>query len=163
MTFTKKLTISLLSLIICIFTSSSYVFAGEEFETSFFATYNISPSGNATVTQNIQLTNKLSNVYATQYALEIGSTRIENVNTYAISGEIVDHNITNTNNKTIIVSNFDKKIVGKGQTLDFTVKYDNLDVTQKTGNILEISIPKVSQESDIDQYRVTISIPLIFG
>ena len=163
MIFIKKLTATLLSLSIYLFISSTYIFAGEEFQTSFFATYNISPSGNATVTQNIQLTNKLSNVYATQYALEIGSTRVNNVNTYAKSGEIVEHNITNVNNKTIIVSNFDKKVVGKGQTLDFTVKYDNLDVTQKTGNILEINIPKVSQESDIDEYQVTINIPIIFG
>ena len=52
--------------------SEIYKLAGEEFNTNFTATYNISPSGEATVVQNIKLTNKLSNVYATQYALEIG-------------------------------------------------------------------------------------------
>lgn len=143
--------------------ASQTVFASDEFETSFSAIYEIGLDGVATVTQNIKLTNKLSNVYATQYALEIGSTRIENVFAFDNAGNAINHKETLTDNKTVIVVNFDKKTVGKGQTLDFTIRYKNTDASQKTGKILEINIPKVSPESQIDTYEVVLRVPGIFG
>lgn len=148
---------------IFLFSQALSVFASEEFEASFAAVYEIDLNGVATVAQNIKLTNKLSNVYATQYALEIGSTRIEDVLAFDNTGLTINHNQTTTDNKTVIVANFDKKVVGKGQTLDFTVKYKNVDAAQKTGKILEINIPKVSPESQIDNYEVVVRVPAQFG
>lgn len=143
--------------------SYSQVAASQEFDTAFSAVYDIGSDGTATVTQNIKLTNKLSNVYATQYALEIGSTRLENVFAFDNAGNKIDFIQTVTDNKTVIGVTFENKVVGKGQTLDFTVRYKNLDVSQKTGRILEVNIPKVSPESQIDHYEVTINVPQTFG
>lgn len=155
----KKLLLGLL----LVFSSTTPIFASEEFDTAFHTTYDIGLNGIATVTQNISLTNKKSNVYATQYALEIGSTRIESVVALDKGNRPIDHKITTTDNKTVIALSFQNKVVGKGQALEFIVKYKNLDASQKNGQILEINIPKVSPESQIDSYVVVINTPLPYG
>src|SRR3990167_3217611 len=138
-----------LAILVC---SLSPAYAAEDFFTTFSTTYDVSTDGTSTVTQNIKLTNKLSNVYATKYALEIGSTRLRKVVAFDRGNNPISHTLTTTDNKSIIVVNFDDKIVGKGQTQDFTIKYENPDASQKNGQILEINIPKLTSESQIDSY-----------
>ena len=149
-----------LAILVC---SLSPAYAAEDFFTTFSTTYDVSTDGTSTVTQNIKLTNKLSNVYATKYALEIGSTRLRKVVAFDRGNNPISHSLTTTDNKSIIVVNFDDKIVGKGQTQDFTIKYENPDASQKNGQILEINIPKLTSESQIDSYDVTLNVPLVFG
>jgi len=138
-------------------------FSSEEFETTFTANYIIGRDGKATVRQQIELKNKLSNIYATQYALEIGSTRIQNVNAFTNSGSNIPFEITQTDNKTAITLAFQEKVVGKNQSLKFTVQYQNLDSATLTGKVLEVNVPKIANHQDIEQYSVNIYVPQQFG
>jgi len=58
--------------------------ASAEFETSYQVRYQVNVNGTAQVNQDISLTNKLSNVYATQYTLSFESTKITNIKLKAL-------------------------------------------------------------------------------
>ena len=75
----KKNLLSLSLIIFFLFKFVSITFASSEFETGYNVTYVVSPSGRIEVTQEISLTNKLSNIYATQYSLIIKGGQIENI------------------------------------------------------------------------------------
>lgn len=144
-----------------ILTSKS--FAAGEFVTTFSTTYQIDSQGVATVIQAITLTNSLANVYATQYALEVGSTRVSNIRATNPAGQTIPASSVTTDNKTAIAVTFPDKVVGKGQSRAFSIKYQNEDAAQKIGNILEITIPKLAEPEQIDAYEVTLKVPKSFG
>ncbi len=141
----------------------SQVRASQEFETTLTATYTVAPDGATDVAQHVTLTNRFSNIYATQYALEVGSTRIKNIAIKDGAGQTIPHTSTQTQNTTAITLNFSDKIVGKGKAHIFTISYQNLDIAAKTGHVLEVNIPRLSRDSGIENYSVNIIVPQSFG
>lgn len=161
LSFFKK-TLFLLLLTFNFQLSTVPVSASNEFETSLDTVYTVGNDGVTNVTQKVTLTNRFSNIYATQYALEVGSTRIKNIEAKTESGQVIPHSNTQTQNTTAITLNFNDKVVGKGQSHVFTISYQNLDVAIKNGNVLEANIPKISKDSGIENYTVKLVVPKSF-
>lgn len=159
--FFKK-TLFLLPLVLNFLFLTTPVLASNEFETTLDTVYTVGQDGLTNVTQKVTLTNRFSNIYATQYALEVGSTRIKNIETKTESGQAIPHSNTQTQNTTAITLNFNDKVVGKGQSHVFTISYQNLDVAIKNGNVLEVNIPKISKDSGIENYTITLVVPKSF-
>lgn len=138
------------------------VFASEEFETAYQVRYEVQPDGQATVSQDISLTNKLARVYASRYSLTVPTGRIANIEARDAEGPLKIET-TETSESTVIDFPFNQQVVGQGKVLTFQVKYDALDLVQKNGQVWEVSYPKLSQESEIDHYSLTLAAPLNFG
>ena len=138
------------------------VFSAEEFITSYDVTYEAYETGVLKVTQNISLTNKLSNIYATKYSLILEGKPVENIKAFDDEGELKTTTIEEEN-KLIISLEFNKKVVGKGEKLDFTVSYESSELLQKTGQIWEVTIPKLAKPEEIDEYKLKLVVPKSFG
>lgn len=137
-------------------------FASAEFETSYQVRYQVNPSGITQVSQDISLTNKLSNVYATQYTLNFESTKITNIRASDESGTLkVD--TTRTEDSTQITLKFNQQVVGTGKTLKFNISYDALDLVSRTGQVWEIVVPKLANADEIDNYQLLLAVPSNFG
>ena len=134
-----------------------------EFITSFATTYSIDVSGETTVSQKVTLTNQLSDVYAAEYALEIGSTRIEDVVAFGQTGNPIPVSVTQTESKTVVVVTFDEQVVGINRQQIFTIRYKNPDAAQKVGNVLEVGVPRLANNSEVDSFEVNLEVPLVFG
>ncbi|OGV90529.1 hypothetical protein A2783_00740 [Microgenomates group bacterium RIFCSPHIGHO2_01_FULL_45_11] len=137
--------------------------AAEEFTTDIIANYRIGPTGIASVSQEIHLTNLTAQTYVTQYALEVGSNRLSNIGAYLDDGTLIPFDVKETAATTAIVLTFPKPVVGKGQVLSFSIDYQNRDVATKLGKVLEISIPRVAKGESVGKYQVTVEIPALFG
>lgn len=137
-------------------------FASAEFETSYQVRYQVNPSGVAQVSQDISLTNKLSDVYATQYNLNFESTKITNIKASDELGAL-EVDITQTEDSTQISLNFNQQVVGTGKTLRFNISYDVLDLVSRTGQVWEITVPKLTKADEIDNYQLLLFVPLSFG
>lgn len=138
------------------------VFAANEFGTNYAVHYQVRSDGTVGVTQDVSLTNKLSNVYATQYALTLEGGEIQNIRAWDKEGALTIKTL-NQNNQTTIQLTFNYQAVGLGKTLDFHLAYDLLDLAQKNGQVWEVSIPKLSPETEVDSYSLTLAVPLGFG
>jgi len=145
------------------FLFTSPAVAASEFSTDFVTTYSVDTNGTTQVDQDITLTNKISNVYATEYALEIGSTRLEDIKVQTIDHQEIPHQITQTENTTAIALTFPDKVVGKNQSHHFTISYTNHDVAVHNGKVLEVNIPKVNNIDDINSFSIKLLVPQYYG
>ncbi len=151
----------LLFIVYCLI-SPSHVLAVGEFTENYDVQYAVAPSGVTIVTQNVSLTNKKTNLYPQKYSILIDSVHIKNVIAYD-NGGIIKPQITQKDNRTEIVLQFNEKIVGMGKSLKFSLRYENTDIAQKNGEIWEINIPGVADGPDLENYFVSISVPPTFG
>ena len=62
--------------------------AQTEFTTDYQVSYVVNSAGSTHTKFDITLTNKLSNIYASQFSLSIGSTKLSNIKTYQESGTL---------------------------------------------------------------------------
>jgi len=144
------------------FTLTTSAFGKEEFEVNYNATYEVLTSGKTQVIQEVSLKNKLSNVYATQYSLIIKGGKIDNIQANDGEGPLKTE-IKKVGQETIINLTFNQQVVGTGKTLNFTLRYDALDLAQKNGQIWEINIPKLGEKEEIDDYTLFLKVPKSFG
>jgi len=149
-------------LISFVFLGHSSVFSTDEFTTFYKVSYQAGADGVAHVSQEISLTNKLSNVYATQYSLNFQSAKIRNIQAFDGQGPI-ETEVKQTEDSTSIVLFFQQQVVGKDQTLTFNLTYDALDLVNKNGQVWEVLVPRLANASEIDQYQLELLVPLSFG
>jgi len=158
----KKLLRVIFLLLIFFFFSFNFALAESEFSTSYTVDYTIQPNGTTHTKFNITLTNRLSNIYASEFSLSIGSTQLENIKTYNSDGSL-EPTINQGNKTTNIVIPFKDKALGKDKSQQFTLEFDSLDFAHKLGSVWEISIPRLTKTDSLTSYQLTLSVPNIFG
>lgn len=136
--------------------------AANEFDTSYKVLYEVLPSGQTAVTQNIILKNKTPNFYADKFELKIGSTEVEEVKAQDNTGPL-ETDVKFENSLTTISVKFNQKVIGLDKSLPLTLSYKSNELATKSGQIWEISIPRLAKSEDISQYSATISAPIILG
>jgi hypothetical protein len=142
--------------------SVQLVRADENFDVQLSSIYNVTTNGNTSVQQKFQITNRKPTVYAKQYALEVGATKLQNVRAFDNNGTIPTQ-VVNTANKTSIALTFNDDIVGEGKSRNFTIQFDNPDTAIISGSVLEVYIPRLSNVQDYSNYSVTLHTPALFG
>jgi hypothetical protein len=136
--------------------------ADENFAISLHSTYTVTLTGSTIVEQKFTLTNKKPTLFAKQYAVEFGSSKLKNVKVFDDKGQIAA-NVVNNENKTSIGITFDDKIVGEGKGRSFTIQFQTPDSATITGNILEVYVPKLSNATEYESYGVTLKTPAKYG
>ncbi len=142
--------------------AGSKVFAQGEFISDYKVTYQVEPLGRTNVVQEIVLKNNTPNFYADKFELKIGSTKVDNVKAEDSQGPMVT-NVSFENNVTTIDVKFNQRVIGLGKTLNWKLSYSSQELVTKSGQIWEISIPKIAKNPDIGTYFVQVSAPSFFG
>lgn len=151
-----------ISLFVYLFIPLQNVAAVGEFQADYDNQYDVSPAGLTIVTQNVTLTNKITNLYPQKYSIVIDSEHIKDIIAYDDSGMIAPL-VSQLNGKTQIVLPFNKQVIGVGKQLKFTLRYEDTDIAHQNGSIWEINIPGVSDDPDIATYAVSLHVPPSFG
>jgi hypothetical protein len=136
--------------------------AGGEFATSFEIDYSVADDGVTTITNKVQLLNLTSQYYSSEYNLDLGDIKISDFSAFGNSG-VLEANQSYENKNTSISVKFKDKIVGKDKSRLFTISYKTKDLSQKSGRILEVNIPKVGSIADIRDYKARLAVPVTFG
>lgn len=145
-----------------LFLVSSSARAEGEFKTDYKVRYQIDKNGLTQVAQNIILKNQTPNYYADKFELKIGSTKVTDVKAHDETGDL-DTSVKFENNVTIITIKFNQRVIGADKTLAWTLTYNTNEIATKSGQIWEISIPKLAKSADIGSYDAIVSIPKTFG
>ncbi|MFH1863653.1 MAG: transglutaminase-like domain-containing protein [bacterium] len=120
--------------------------------------YKVQNNGITQVTHSITLENVLSNIYATSYKLRLENINADNIKAYDNKG-LLDSQTEIEADRITIKVNFDDAVVGKGQKRYFNISYNVSSFAQKTGEVWEISVPRLSDENSYKNYSVTLLIP----
>jgi len=132
--------------------STGNIRAENEFEREVEVSYEASSTGITTVTHNINLINKTSNYYADKYEIKLGSTKVDNVKAFDNVGSL-ETEVKFENNITSITITLGQRVIGIGKSSSWTLSYTSEELSTKSGQIWEISIPKLAR---------TIKIPTLY-
>lgn len=142
--------------------SASATRAQENSPTSYDITYKIKEDGSVNVLFKIGIENTTSNYYTSSYTLEVGFEDMTNIAASDANGAIAPE-ISKTNLGQQIKLNFNSRVVGKGNKLNFNLSFDTRDIAKKQGNIWEINIPGLSEKKGYDAFDVRVKVPPVFG
>ncbi|MBU2632709.1 transglutaminase family protein [Patescibacteria group bacterium] len=156
----KKLFLIINFLIVFLFFTSS-VFAAETFTTDYVVNYEIKDTVSTHVIVNVSLKNNTTQYYASSYKIQFGFSNINNLYASDAEGKL-NPKINKLDKGTEIELNFNKKVVGIDNKLDFTITFDTDEVARKTGNIWEVNIPGVTNQN-FSSFTVNVIYPEYIG
>lgn len=149
-------------LLILFLLSPRPVLAAGEFTTSYNVDYRVSSNGQTKAKMAVELVNRLSNIYASEFTLSIGSTNLSEISLQTPDGPI-EPKVARGNKTTNITVVFPQKVLGKDKSQQFTLEFTTTDFARRLGNIWEISIPRLAKSEDLNSYALTLTIPSVFG
>lgn len=155
----------LVFLFFCIVLNSVFIiptYAEGEFRTGVEVTYKVQESGITTVTNKITLENLFTEVYATSYSLILDNIKPANLTAFQEEKKLPIE-IKTEGSKTSIVISFPDSLVGKGKKREFSVSYDDSSIAQRTGEVWEISIPRLFSNTSFSSYNLFFMVPNSFG
>ena len=162
MRFWKKLLfVFLLPFTLYLLPGSTY--AADEFSVDASVTYDIQQTGKTVVSHAITLENNLSDIYATTYTLSLENIDVANVIARSDTGTNFPAEVSKEANTTHIKINFPDASVGKGVQRRFTVSYENSSFAVRTGEVWEVSVPRLGQDNTFRNYELILKVPVSLG
>jgi len=137
-------------------------FAASSFTTDYHVTYTINSEGKTHAQLQGTLTNTTSEYYASSYKMQLGFDQVENVKASDSDG-VINPTITKNDEGYIIGIAFNKKAVGMGSKLPFSISFDTDSVARPFGKIWEINIPGIASPSEFSSFTVSVVVPKSFG
>ncbi|MCK4827605.1 hypothetical protein KA005_68390, partial [bacterium] len=157
----RKITISLVALLFLLILPNN-IYAQEEFIIDVNVNYSVQATGITKVTHTITLENALSNLYAQSYLLSLEN--IDPINPVSFEGDKqLALTKTGKNNTVSLQVNFDDAVVGKGKIRTFTISFEESGFASRTGEVWEISIPRLSESNNFRSYNINLIVPSSFG
>ncbi|MDP3917743.1 MAG: transglutaminase-like domain-containing protein [Candidatus Woesebacteria bacterium] len=133
-----------------------------EFLTDFDVTYKVKDTGITEVNNKITLTNIFSNLYATSYSIVLDNINPTNIKAYDEKGPL--EIIKNVSDKTISLQvKFANPVVGKDKSRVFWVSFEEPSFAIRTGEVWEVSIPRLSETARFASYYINLEVPESFG
>jgi len=138
------------------------VYADNEFSSSYNITYDVDQTGVTTVTEKITLKNLTDKYYASDFKLSISATKVTEVSMTDSQGPL-DVQVNTSGATTNINTQFNQQIAGKGKEYTFSLHFKSTDFAQKMGKIWQVTIPKIAEPGNLNQFNLTLSVPASFG
>src|SRR5260221_1304167 len=127
----------------------------QQFISNSTVTYDVAVNGVTNVTHDITLQNTTSDFYATSYTLSLDGIQPINPTAQERSANL-PVKVTQNNQTTSIQVDFPDPIVGKGAKREFTINFADKTLVNKTGEIWEITTPKLADSNSFDFYSTMI-------
>src|SRR3989344_5370190 len=144
-----------------LFVSSSFA-QEKQFSASYDVLYDVGQDGVTSVSETIKLKNLTDKFFASNFALTIDSTQLIDISASYNQGMLVTQSNQEGNGTKIDVK-FGQQIVGKDKEYSFKLNFKSKDFSEKSGKIWQVTVPKISSASDIDNYALSLAVPVSFG
>src|SRR3990167_7539540 len=138
------------------------ILADGEFQTDYDVNYKVDEGGKTEVIQTITLENKTANYYADRFELKIGSIKVEDVQAEDGIGAI-DPQVKFEENVSTIALKLNERVIGLGKKVTINLSYTSAELATKSGQIWEVSIPRLAKSPDLNNYSAQMTVPASFG
>lgn len=139
------------------------VFAEGEFITNTSIYYDVNTDGTTEVVHYVTLENARTDLYATTYALKLVGISPKNPQAFADKVPIQTEVVDSEEDSVTIKVHFPDSVVGLGAKREFSVRYTDSSLAKKSGEVWEVSVPKLSEETAYNDYTINLSVPVVFG
>src|SRR4030043_1068261 len=158
----KKYLLSIITFFILFIVFPKNVIADEYFNVDIDINYKVNDNGKTSVDNDVTIENRNTEKYSLEYYFLLSNIEPKNI-------EVTEHenklrfSEERSENQTKLTVKFDNKIVGKGKKRNFKITYDVDNLAVRTGEVWEISIPKISNSNSFRNYNLSLTIPKSFG
>jgi len=156
----KNLT-KIIFLLLFLFAFPKSVHAEKDFKTTLTARYEVDETSNANVAYEYTIENLKSEILAKEFHVNFTYLKPENIN-ITENGKNLKFNLTEEQNSYYVKIVFDNDLYGQGKKRNFRINFSEKNIAKKTGNILEVSIPKINTEN-IDVFENHLIVPKYMG
>jgi transglutaminase-like putative cysteine protease len=136
--------------------------AANEFHTKLQTQVRVSESGNTLVEHHLTVTNRTPTALARRIAFQVASPNLTGV-TVTENNKPLKAQVVSTDTHTSIGIDFADTVVGERKQHQVVISYESRDSSLVTGQVLEVSIPPLSQAETYDEYSVVFYTPKRFG
>ncbi|MBI2065941.1 transglutaminase domain-containing protein [Candidatus Woesebacteria bacterium] len=133
-----------------------------EFATDVTVNYQVEEEGTTQVSHTISLENLFSDLYATSYTLVLDNIEPKKIAVFEGSKSL-PFRLSSEGTQNSLTIDFPEALVGKGKKRIFTVLFEETGFAARTGEVWEISIPRLSPDENFRSYNVSFSVPATFG
>jgi len=158
--FNKILLASVFFVLNLLFTKN--ITLASNFITEATTEYKIKETGIASVTNTFTIKNVSSNFQAEKFVFTLKGIEPVNIKAYE-KGELQPIDIQKLDEGISVSVNFKNPVVGQDKSRTFIIVYEDSKIANKSGEIWEISVPKLEKNQVFDSYRAILSVPLSFG
>jgi transglutaminase-like putative cysteine protease len=158
----KKFSVFIISFLVIMSTIVSPAFADENFSTTLDTSFTVFENGNTFVEHKFIIKNKTPTTYISKYGMKLSSDKVTDIKVYS-NKQKINPEIVHSKNQTSIGITFSDNIVGEGKTREVIISYNNPDIAQITGKVLEVNIPSFNDWQAYDNYDLSVSIPKSYG
>ncbi len=146
-----------------LFATPKFAFADEDFDISTNANYEVKASGITKVSQVVKIKNKKEFIYTPSYVITTGISDVKNLATFASYGPLSNkiEDITDGGKKIEVM--FPQKVIGAGNTNEFTITFETNQIARQKGSIWEVNIPGLADPESFFEYTLTLNVPQSFG
>lgn len=148
-------------LLLFIFLFAKNTLATSDFSVNQSVSYYLQDNGNASVTQDFQITNLISQIYLKEYVIKLDQTSLSQITAHDSTGSIIK-SIDQTDKSAVINLKFNDVQVGRGQGNKFTLNYLVSQFAINKGKTYEIQLPDY-QISDNENLTINLNVPNNFG
>lgn len=138
------------------------IHAAPNFTTDYRVTYTVLENELTRAALTVTLTNTTTQYYASSYKMQLGFSEIANLTAADPEGQLKPH-VTKTEDGYLLDITFNKKAVGQGDKLTFTITFDTKEVAKKHGKIWEINVPGISNPEEFQSFVVDLKVPKSLG
>ena len=156
----KCITVILFIIFIFIFKNTLYAF--EDFNIDLNSSYKFSDNGVASVSDIFEIENKYTDKYLPSFEYTIKNITAYDIKVIENEKELIYSKTEDSQGYTIKV-NFVDNVLGKGKKRTFSINYTISDISVRTGDVREISIPKIDNIESYQDVNLTLLIPSSFG
>lgn len=133
------------------------------FDTTYNIEYSVETSLEVSVKENIAIINQTASAVPSSFIETITNISVYDIKAMYSKGKEITPEIQEVDKSLIIKIPIDDPAIGKDKSTQLTLSYKTRDLAQKTGRILNITIPKAPVSSYMQEYNVSLKIPKDFG
>ncbi len=134
-----------------------------EFDTTYNIEYSVDNSLEVSVKENIAIINQNASAVPSSFIETITNISVYGIKVYDSKDKEITPEIEEKDKSLIIKIPIENPAVGKDKKTQITLSYKTRDLAQKTGRILNITVPKAPVSSYMQEYNVSLKIPKDFG
>lgn len=134
-----------------------------EFDTTYNIEYSVNNSLEVNVKEEIAIINQTASAVPSSFIETITNISVYDIKVFDAKGKEITPQIEEKDKSLVIKIPIEKPAVGKNKKTQIVLSYKTRDLAQKTGRILNVTIPKAPVSDYMQEYNVTLKIPKDFG
>ncbi|OGB75602.1 hypothetical protein A2476_01950 [candidate division CPR3 bacterium RIFOXYC2_FULL_35_7] len=120
--------------------------------------YLVNEAGKTSINQNLTLKNLTNDHYVPEYQITLELGNIENIWAKTDSGRDIPFTTTKEDKKLIVDFDFNALVVAPQTSFTWNLGYTSDDITEKKGQIYEVTIPKMANLDQFNSYNLILKV-----